>query len=67
MMIAMRIDQLAAIINADAEACRWFWVYGILKETQALWQGDNRNLLCADAQIVLDSVSKAKGEHECQS
>lgn len=53
----MTVKQLADSINKDCRKFRYFWAYGLLKETRQLWRElHNEQLLCRDAKIMLQSI-----------
>ncbi len=48
---------LAEMINKDCDNFRYFWAYGLIKETVKFWEtGSNADLLCPTAQIMLSQV-----------
>jgi hypothetical protein len=56
----MSIEQLAEAINKDCEEYRYFWAYGLVKETVSLWVGRRRlRLLCDEARMMVRQVRRS--------
>lgn len=61
-MSKMTVKDLADMINERCESYRYFWAYGLVKETIKIWEKeDNKNLLCEDAQIMVGQAKEILG------
>ena len=57
-------EKLAEEVNQDVLNFRYFWAYGLLRETAGVWVGENLHLLSKDAKVILRSVKKAVKEQK---
>lgn len=49
-------NDLAEMVNSDCENFKYFYAYGLLKETESVWKGETKSLLCETAQIMLEQI-----------
>lgn len=56
-MSRINIKAIAEQVNRNTQEYKYFWSYGILKETKEFWQDKNNySLLSLDSQAICDSV-----------
>jgi len=54
---------LANSINNHCKEYQFFYAYGTVKQTIKAWSGDNRKLLCKEAQTMADQINERES-HE---
>lgn len=62
-MARINIKDIADQVNRDTDNCKYFWSYGLLKETKAIWEHpDNYLMLNEQSQIIFDTVLESLKE-----
>jgi len=51
--VKITIEDIANSINKYCKEYKYFWAYGLIKETIKLWD-NNKYLLCDTAQILVE-------------
>lgn len=53
----LKIKDVAESINNYCNEYKYFWAYGLVKETIDLWiKENNRNLLCYEAKFMVNQI-----------
>lgn len=55
--MTLTVKDFANRINEECEDFKYFFAYGLVKETIDLWKNEaNRNLLCDDAKLMVSQI-----------
>ena len=55
----IKISDVAKSINKMCKEYKYFWAFGLVKETKDLWHNEsNRNLLCYEAKFMYKQVTE---------
>ena len=55
----LKISDVAKSINNYCKEYKYFWAFGLVKETKDLWiEENNKELLCYEAKFMVEQITE---------